>query len=100
MRGAVDKAEALAKSIPGAFVPQQFENPANPDIHRWVVRGPACAGAVAAVLGGIKCHACKRLPYPCAAATCPHRPVACGHATRRSQPLNLVPRTLIVSPLP
>lgn len=34
MKGAVEKAEALAGSVPGAFMPQQFNNPANPDIHR------------------------------------------------------------------
>ena len=34
MPGAIRKAEELAKSIPHAFIPQQFENPANPDIHR------------------------------------------------------------------
>lgn len=34
MRGAIEKAEELAKSIPGSFIPQQFNNPANPDIHR------------------------------------------------------------------
>jgi len=34
MRGAVDKAEDLAKSYQNSFVPQQFNNPANPDIHR------------------------------------------------------------------
>lgn len=34
MQGALDKAAELARDIPGAFVPQQFENPANPDIHR------------------------------------------------------------------
>jgi len=34
MRGAIKKAEELAKSIPGAFIPQQFDNPANPEIHR------------------------------------------------------------------
>jgi len=34
MRGAVEKAEAVLKSMPGAFMPQQFKNPANPKIHR------------------------------------------------------------------
>lgn len=34
MRGAIRKAEELAASIPGSFMPQQFKNPANPEIHR------------------------------------------------------------------
>ncbi|MGE5610661.1 MAG: cysteine synthase A [Bacillota bacterium] len=33
MRGAVARATALASEIPGSWVPQQFENPANPRIH-------------------------------------------------------------------
>ncbi|WLR92779.1 cysteine synthase A [Shinella zoogloeoides] len=34
MKGAIAKAEELAATIEGAVIPQQFENPANPDIHR------------------------------------------------------------------
>ncbi|MBO0905149.1 cysteine synthase A [Jiella sonneratiae] len=34
MKGAIAKAEELVQTIPDAVVPQQFENPANPEIHR------------------------------------------------------------------
>src|SRR5690606_10285206 len=34
MRGAIDKANELMKKIPNSFMPQQFQNPANPEIHR------------------------------------------------------------------
>ncbi|MCF4167453.1 cysteine synthase A [Zavarzinia compransoris] len=34
MRGAINRAEELIKEIPGAVIPQQFDNPANPAIHR------------------------------------------------------------------
>lgn len=34
MKGAIEKADELAKEIPGGFVPSQFTNPANPEAHR------------------------------------------------------------------
>ena len=34
MQGAVDRANELAAAIPGSFIPQQFENPANPAAHK------------------------------------------------------------------
>ena len=34
MKGSIANAEELVQTIPGAVIPQQFENPANPEIHR------------------------------------------------------------------
>jgi len=34
MRGAISRAEALMRTFPDSFMPQQFDNPANPEIHR------------------------------------------------------------------
>ncbi len=34
MRGAVERADELVEKIPNAFMPQQFNNPANPEVHR------------------------------------------------------------------
>lgn len=34
MKGAIARAEAIVRSLPDAFIPHQFQNPANPEIHR------------------------------------------------------------------
>ena len=39
MQGAIDKADELAREIPGSFIPGQFVNPANPAAHR-MTTGP------------------------------------------------------------
>ena len=39
MKGAVEKAEELAKSMENTYLPQQFNNPANPEIHRKTTAG-------------------------------------------------------------
>src|SRR3954471_1050496 len=56
MRGAINKAEALLREHKKSFMPQQFDNPANPDIHRkttaeeiWVDTGGAVDFLVAGV---------------------------------------------------
>src|SRR5579871_3144568 len=70
MRGAINKAEAILKEYPKSFMPQQFENPANPEIHRkttaeeiWndtegkvdmLVAGVGTGGTITGVSEGIK----------------------------------------------
>ncbi len=56
MMGAVKRAEALVRDIAGAYMPQQFNNPANPEVHRrttaeeiWRDTG----GAVDVVVSGV-----------------------------------------------
>jgi cysteine synthase A len=56
MRGAINRAEELVKEIPGAVIPQQFANPANPAIHRVTTAEEIwndTAGAVDAVVAGV-----------------------------------------------
>lgn len=56
MQGAIKKAEELLKKIPNSFMPQQFKNPANPEIHR---RTTACEilestqGKIDALVAGV-----------------------------------------------
>jgi cysteine synthase A len=56
MRGAVAEAERLVAAIPGAFMPQQFRNPANPAVHERTTAEEiwtALDGAVDAFVGGV-----------------------------------------------
>lgn len=56
MKGAVARAEELAQSIPGAVIPQQFANPANPAIHRATTAEEIwndTAGGVDALVAGV-----------------------------------------------
>ncbi|MDD2553856.1 MAG: cysteine synthase A [Desulfotomaculaceae bacterium] len=56
MNEAVRKAEELAKDIPGSYMPQQFENPANPEIHRLTTAEEIWSdtdGKVDIVVGGV-----------------------------------------------
>lgn len=56
MNGAVRRAEALVAETPGAWMPQQFENPANPQIHREttaVELWQDTAGAIDVLVAGI-----------------------------------------------
>ena len=70
MKGAVKRAEKLAKVLPNSFMPQQFENQANPEIHRrttaeeiWrdtqgkvdmVVAGIGTGGTITGIAEGLK----------------------------------------------
>ena len=72
MKGAIEKADELAKEIPGSFIPGQFVNPANPAVHRattaqeiWndtdgkvdiFVAGVGTGGTVTGVGQGLKDH--------------------------------------------
>ena len=74
MRGAIEQAEMLVAEIPGAFMPQQFNNPANPEVHRhttaeeilrdtagtldWFVAGVGTGGTITGVGAVLK----ERLP--------------------------------------
>ncbi len=56
MGGAIAKAEEIAKSGPHYFMPQQFENPANPEVHRRTTAEEIWTdtdGAVDVVVGGV-----------------------------------------------
>ena len=56
MKGAIAKAEELQKEIPNSFIPQQFNNPANTEIHRKTTAEEIwndTDGAVDIIIGGV-----------------------------------------------
>jgi cysteine synthase A len=56
MRGAIEKADELAAETPNSYVPQQFKNPANPEIHRRTTAEEIWAdtdGKVDILVGGV-----------------------------------------------
>jgi cysteine synthase A len=56
MKGAIAKATEIVDSTDGAYMPQQFENPANPDIHRQTTAQEIwsdCDGKVDAIVAGV-----------------------------------------------
>lgn len=56
MRGAIEKANELAAQYPSSFIPQQFENSANPKIHRETTAQEILSdtdGNIAAFVGGV-----------------------------------------------
>jgi len=56
MKGAINKALELSREIPGSFIPQQFENPANPETHRKTTAEEIWAdtdGKVDIIIGGV-----------------------------------------------
>lgn len=72
MKGALEKAEEIVKTTPGAVCPAQFRNPANPDMHRrttaeeiWndtdgkvdvVVAGVGTGGTITGIAQALKAH--------------------------------------------
>ncbi len=56
MSGAIARAEELLKEIPNSIIPQQFKNPANPEIHRRTTAEEIwkdCEGKVDAIISGV-----------------------------------------------
>jgi cysteine synthase A len=56
MKGAIAKAQEIVAATPGAIIPQQFENPANPEIHRKTTAEEIwndTAGKVDVVISGV-----------------------------------------------
>lgn len=105
MKGAIARAEQLAKERPNGFIPQQFENPANPEIHRqttaeeiwrdtdgkadFIVAGVGTGGTISGIGQAIK----KRKPsFQCVAVEPVDSPVITQ--TKQNQPLKPGPHKI------
>ncbi|MDQ7059473.1 MAG: cysteine synthase A [Ghiorsea sp.] len=56
MKGAIAKASEIVETIDGGFMPQQFDNPANPEVHRQTTAEEIwkdCDGKVDAIVAGV-----------------------------------------------
>jgi len=120
MRGAINKAEALAKENPNSFIPQQFENPANPEIHRkttaeeiwadtdgqvdFIVSGVGTGGTITGIAEvikprrpGFKAIAVEPIASPVISQTLNHEPVKPGRHKIQGIGAGFVPGNLHTS---
>ncbi|MGD8453728.1 MAG: cysteine synthase A [Phycisphaerae bacterium] len=105
MKGAIARAEQIVADMPGAFMPQQFKNPANPEIHRrttaeeiWndtggevdvLVAGVGTGGTITGVGEALKA---RRPGFQCIAVEPADSPVITQH--RAGQPLKPGPHKI------
>jgi cysteine synthase A len=119
MKGAIEKANELLKTIPNSFMPQQFENPANPEIHRqttaeeiWtdtagkadiLVSGVGTGGTITGVgevikkrKPSFKCIAVEPVSSPVITQTKQHQPLKPGPHKIQGLGAGFIPKVLNV----
>jgi cysteine synthase A len=120
MRGSINRAEAILKEHPKSFMPQQFENPANPDIHRhttaeeiwadtggnvdFIVSGVGTGGTITGVAEvikprrpGFKAIAVEPVTSPVITQTLKHEPLKPGRHKIQGIGAGFVPGNLHTS---